>query len=173
MTLPEFQIASALDMRRSMGRFTTGVAVVTSGEGDAACGMTISSLTSISLDPAILMVSLTKGSRTTEMVDKTGRFSVSILGSRQEAVARHFATRGGKRFAGLDCEYGPFNLPMIKGALVQAECDVDNAHNVGDHRVVYGNVQNLRSREGSSLVFYSGKFGDFHDFGHHEMPWTY
>ncbi|EQM31820.1 flavin reductase family protein [Rhodococcus erythropolis] len=173
MTLPEFQIASALDMRRSMGRFTTGVAVVTSGEGDAACGMTISSLTSISLDPAILMVSLTQGSRTTDMVDKTGRFAVSILGSRQEAVARRFATRGGERFAGLDCEYGHFNLPMIKDALVQAECDVHSAHNVGDHRVVYGNVQNLRSREGSSLVFYSGKFGDFHDFGHHEMPWTY
>ncbi|MEU5848360.1 flavin reductase family protein [Saccharopolyspora shandongensis] len=173
MSLPAFQAANAVDMRTSMGRFTTGVAIVTSGSGDQACGMTISSLTSICLDPAILLISLTEGSRTTDMVTGTGRFAVSILGARQEAIARRFATRGGARFEGLDCEHGEFGLPMIKDALVQAECDVHSAHDVGDHQVVYGLVRNLRCREGAGLAFYSGRFGDFHDFGHEEMPWIF
>ncbi|MDA3623867.1 flavin reductase family protein [Saccharopolyspora oryzae] len=173
MALPAFQAANAADMRRSMGRFTTGVAIVTSGVGDSACGMTISSLTSICLDPAILLVSLTEGARTTGMVADTGRFAVSILAARQEAIARRFATRGGARFEGLDCEYGEYGVPMIEDALVQAECDVHSAHQVGDHAVFYGLVRNLRCREGTGLAFYSGRFGDFHDFGHDEMPWMF
>lgn len=173
MALPAFQAANAADMRRSMGRFTTGVAIVTSGVGDDACGMTISSLTSICLDPATLLVSLTEGSRTTDMVTETGLFTVSILGARQEAIARRFATRGGARFEGMDCEYGEYGIPMIQEALVHAECDVHSAHHVGDHQVFYGLVQNLRCREGTGLAFYSGRFGDFHDFGYEEMPWMF
>ncbi|KAA5828355.1 flavin reductase [Saccharopolyspora hirsuta] len=173
MALPAFRAPTAADMRRSMGRFTTGVAIVSSGGGDNACGMTISSLTSICLDPAILLVSLTEGSRTTGMVAATGRFAVSVLSSRQEAVARRFATRGGARFEGLDCEHGEFGVPLIADALVHAECDVRSAHDIGDHTVFYGQVRNLRCREGTGLVFYSGRFGDFHDFGHDEVPWVF
>ncbi|MBD0322503.1 MAG: flavin reductase family protein [Aldersonia sp.] len=63
---------------------------------------------------------------------------MSILGSRQEAVARHFATRGGTRLEHCDCEYGDAGLPLIKDALVQAECRVHSRHDVGDHRVFFG-----------------------------------
>ena len=107
------------------------------------------------------------------MVAETGRFTVSVLSSRQEAIARRFATRGGARFEGLDCEYGEFGMPMIPDSLVHAECEVHSAHTVGDHQVFYGLVHNLRCREGTGLVFYSGRFGDFHDFGHEEMPWVF
>lgn len=174
MALPAFQTSTASDMRRCMGRFTTGVAVVAAGDGDSCSGMTISSLTSISLDPAILMISLTEGSRTTDMVAGTGRFAVSILSSRQEAVARHFATRGGARFESCECDRGDtYGLPLIKDALVQAECHVHSWHDVGDHRVFFGQVDSLRYRDGTGLVFYSGRFGDFRDFGHDEMPWWF
>ncbi len=174
MALPAFRTSNPTDMRRSMGRFTTGVAIVTSGNEDDVCGMTISSLTSISLDPPILMVSLTEGGRTTDMVSATGRFAISILSCRQEAIARHFATRGGARFRDfIVCEYGEYKMPMIKDALVQAECHVHSAHDIGDHRVFFGEVENLRFRDGNGLVFYSGRFGDFRDFGHDEMPWFY
>jgi flavin reductase (DIM6/NTAB) family NADH-FMN oxidoreductase RutF len=174
VALPAFNAATAVDMRRSMGRFVTGVAVVSTGTSqDTWCAMTISSLTSISLDPAILMISLTHGSRTTDMVAASGRFTVSILNARQEAVARHFATRGGARFENIDCEFGPYGLPMVKDALVQAECRVHSSPEVGDHRVFFGEVENLRHRDGTGLVFNAGRFGDFHDFGHDEMPWWY
>ncbi len=173
MALPAFSAASPLEMRTAMGRFMTGVAIVSTGTPDDVCGMTISSLTSISLDPPILMISLNHGSRTTDMVSATRRFTVSILNARQEAVARHFATRGGSRFESIEYDTGEFGLPMIANALVQAECTVVQDPTVGDHQVFFGEVENLRCREGSGLVFNAGRFGDFHDFGHDEIPWWF
>lgn len=174
MTLPAFHAPTPTDMRRSMGRFTTGVAVVSADDGtDGPSGMTISSLTSISLEPAILLVSLTHGSRTTEALEAAGTFAVSILGSRQEALARRFATRGGARFEELPCDRSRSGLPLIKDALVQLECQVHSAHDIGDHRVFYGEVTDMRWRDGTGLVFYSGRFGNFHDFGHDEVPWHF
>lgn len=156
-----------------MGRLTSGVAVVSTGTPDNFQGMTISSLTSISLEPSILMISLTEGSRTTDLVGESGKFGISILSSRQEAVARHFATRGGSRFESVDCEYGSLEVPLIRDALVQAECVVHSWHDVGDHRVFYGLVGDIRFRDGTGILFSSGKFGEFHDFGHDEMPWLF
>lgn len=174
MTLSAFHRPTTSDMRRAMGRFTTGVAVVSADDGDGEpCGMTISSLTSISLDPAIVLVSLTHGSRTTDAVDARGRFAVSILSSRQEAVARRFATRGGARFEGLPSDRTGLGLPVVADALAHLECTVHSAHDIGDHRVFYGDVAELRWRDGTGLAFYSGRFGDFHDFGHDEVPWLY
>ena len=70
MALPKFEAPTATAMRRSMGRLSAGVCIVTAADPDGgACGMTISSMTSISLDPAILLVSLTHGSRTTDAVE--------------------------------------------------------------------------------------------------------
>lgn len=174
MTLPAFHCPTPQDMRRSMGRFTTGVAVVSTDDGSGdPCAMTISSLTSISLEPPILLVSLTHGSRTTDAVDRGGRFAVSVLGSRQEALARRFATRGGARFDGIPADYSRSGLPLIPDALAQLECRVHAAHDIGDHRVFYGEVTEMRWRDGTGLVFYSGRFGDFRDFGHDEVPWLY
>lgn len=173
MALSAFRPAEPLEMRGAMGRFLTGVAVISTGTEDDVCGMTISSLTSISLEPAILMISLNHGSRTTDMIAATRRFTVSVLNSRQEAVARHFATRGGSRFESIEFDTGEFGLPMIRNALVQAECSVVQDPHVGDHQVFFGKVENLRYREGSGLVFAAGRFGDFHDFGHDEIPWWF
>ncbi|WP_009473024.1 flavin reductase family protein [Rhodococcus sp. JVH1] len=117
MALTTFEAPTPTAMRRCMGRLIAGVCVVTADDAESgSCGMTISSMTSISLDPAILLVSLTHGSRTTDTVDKAGRFAVSILSARQEAIARRFATRGGARFEGLDCDTGDNGLPLIKDA---------------------------------------------------------
>lgn len=173
MALSKFEEPTAISMRQSMGRLSAGVCVVTADDGGNACGMTISSMTSISLEPAILMVSLTHGSRTTDAVEASGKFGVSILGAKQEAIARRFATRGGARFDGLDCDFGARGIPLIKDSLAQLECRVHSAHDIGDHRVFYGEVDALRCRDGSGLVFYSGRFGDFRDFGHDDVPWLF
>jgi flavin reductase (DIM6/NTAB) family NADH-FMN oxidoreductase RutF len=174
MALPTFGPATPAVMRSSMGRFVTGVAVVSTGTStETWCGMTISSLTSISLEPPILMISLTHGSRTTATVTDAQRFTVSILSARQEAVARHFATRGGARYENIEYDLGDYGLPMIKDALVQAECRVHSCPDIGDHRVFFGEVQNLRHRDGTGLIFNAGRFGDFHDFGHDQIPWWF
>ncbi|MCW4354131.1 flavin reductase family protein [Hoyosella sp. YIM 151337] len=174
MANPQFAAPTPMDLRSSMGRFTTGVAVVSADDGTGEpCGMTISSLGSISLDPPILLISLTHGSRTTDAVEHAGAFSVSVLSSRQEAIARRFATRGGARFEGMPFVTSPSGLPVIKDALAIFDCVVHSAHDIGDHRVFYGSIIDLQWRDGTGLAFYAGKFGDFHDFGHDEMPWLF
>ena len=169
----EFVVPDGLVMRRTMGRFLTGVAVVTTKSGDEMHGMTINSLTSISLEPPILMVSLTFGARTTDALLESGKFAVSILGAKQEAIARRFATRGGERFEGGEFEYTENGLPVVRDALSQADCAVVNQYEIGDHQVFFGQVTSCRDRNGHALAFNAGKFGSFHDFGHQEMPWSF
>ncbi|NKX53677.1 flavin reductase [Arthrobacter sp. E918] len=156
-----------------MGRFLTGVAVVTTRSGDELHGMTINSLTSISLDPPILMVSLTFGARTTDALLESGRFAISILGAKQEAIARKFATRGGERFEVGEFDYTDNGLPVVKDALSQADCTVVNQYEIGDHQVFFGQVTGCRDRNGAALAFNAGKFGSFHDFHHAELPWFF
>ncbi len=161
-------------MRHTMGRFLTGVAVVTTTDAAGAQhGMTISSLQSISLEPPILMIALNFGTRTGEALHESGRFAVSILGSKQEAIARRFAVRGGERFEGGEFDHVPSGVPAVHDALAQADCAVHAHHVVGDHDVFFGRVEATRYRPGTALAFLGGKFGDFRDFGHEELPWSF
>ncbi|MFL0713677.1 MAG: flavin reductase family protein [Microcella pacifica] len=168
-----FAAPDELIMRRTMGRFLTGVAVVTTRFDDESHGMTINSLTSISLKPPILMISLNFDTRTGEALLKSGKFAISILGAKQELIARRFAARGGERFADGEFDYTENGLPVVRGALSQADCTVVEQQIVGDHQLFFGEVTTCRDRDGSGLAFNAGKFGSFLDFGHEEVPWYF
>lgn len=158
-------------MRRTMGRFLSGVAVVTAEHKGERVGMTISSLTMISLEPPILMISLNLRTRTGEAVLDSGAFAISILGARQEAVARQFAQPGGVRFESGDFDTTDDGLPVIRDALAQAECSISKHERIGDHDVIFGSVRSTRYRDGDPLGFQSGRFGAFLDFHHDPAPW--
>lgn len=168
-----FAVPDGLAMRRTMGRFLTGVAVVTTEHEGEQYGMTINSLTSISLDPPILMISLNFNTRTGDAVLASGKFAISILGAKQEAVARQFAQRGGARFEAGEFDTTEGRLSVIAGALSQAECKVVHQYDIGDHQVFFGQVVACRDRDGEGLAFNAGKFGSFRDFNHDAMPWTF
>lgn len=163
-----------LAMRQAMGRFLTGVAVVSvvdaSGETH---GMTINSLTSISLDPPIVMIALNFDTRSGTAIKDSGRYAISILGARQEAVARYFAARGGDRFTEGEFDYTSGGIPVVKESLTQAECTVIRHEVVGDHDIFFGEVTECRDRDGEGLAFNSGKFGKFDDFGHSPLLWRF
>ncbi|GAA1412449.1 hypothetical protein AUR04nite_10360 [Glutamicibacter uratoxydans] len=174
MALPQtFAVPDPLAMRQAMGRFLTGVAVVTTEHEGEGSGMTINSLTSISLEPPILMVSLNFNTRTGDAIRDGGRFAISILGSKQEAVARQFATRGGARFEAGSFDATPDGLPVVSEALSQIECKVVHQYDIGDHQVFFGQVTASRDRDGSGLAFNAGKFGSFEDFNHERAPWLF
>lgn len=173
MSMGTFVEPDGLAMRRSMGRFLTGVAVVTAAHEGENVGMTINSLTSISLDPPILMISLNFNTRTGAVVLDSGRFAISILGAKQEAAARQFAVRGGARFESGDFDLTSGGLPVVRGALSQAECEVIEQYDIGDHQVFFGQVVSCRDRDGDGLAFNAGKFGAFHDFHHDAMQWMF
>lgn len=160
------------NLRRTMGRFTTGVAVVTTAD-EQPHGMTVNSLTSISLDPPLILVSLTAGARTTDAVDTSGEFAVSILSARQDQIAMRFAKRGENHFEGLSFEYGDHHLPIVPGALAHVECRVEQRITAGDHVLFIGRVTTTCDREGDPLVFHGGRFVDSDGHGPPAPPWYF
>ncbi|GAA1355985.1 flavin reductase family protein [Saccharothrix algeriensis] len=170
--IPATTPVDPLTMRRAMGRFATGVAVVTTRGADGAPhGMTVNSLTSVSLEPPLLLVCLTTGARSTDAVVSAGRFAVSILSSRQEHLALRFARRGEDHFAGLDVTHGRHRVPVIPDAFAHLECDVERHFTAGDHVVVIGHVRDACERDGEPLGFLRGRFSDVLDRGHAPAPW--
>lgn len=161
------------DLRRTMGRFVTGVAVVTAQAHGQAHGMTVNSLTAVSLTPPIVLVSLTTDSRTAAAVIDSQRFALSVLSARQEQIARRFSGRGEDHFAGLPLSFCRHSVPIVPDALAHIECDVSQVVEAGDHIVVFGLVDAVCHRDGAPLVFKAGRFGDYTDRGHEAVLWTF
>lgn len=164
---------SGSQFRQAMGRLVSGVGVVTAVDGGKPHGMTVSSLISVSLEPPLMLVSLTSGSRTAEAVGASGRFGVSILSTAQEMIARRFASPGADHFDGLPVRYGEHEVPIVPNALVHLECAVDQAVSAGDHLLVVGEVLRACQRDGDPLAFRAGLFGDFADRGHDPVLWGF
>lgn len=162
-----------LAMRQTMGRFATGVAIVTASLDGNPYGMTVNSLTSVSLRPPLLLVCLADGARSTTAITRSGRFAVNILSTRQEQLALRFARRGADHFAGLDISYGRHRVPIIPDAFAHLECDVERHFPAGDHVVVIGEVHEVCGRDGDALGFLGGRFSDIVDRGHQPLDWYF
>jgi flavin reductase (DIM6/NTAB) family NADH-FMN oxidoreductase RutF len=148
--------AAARELRNVMGRFATGVTVVTTTHRDTIHGMTANAFLSVSLRPPLVLVSLGR-CRMSEMLPRTGRYGVSVLASDQEQYAAHFA---GQRAADEDPRFVWENdLPLLEGALAHVGCRVVDVHPAGDHVLWIGEVEHLYHREGEPLLFYTGRFG--------------
>lgn len=162
-----------LVMRQTMGRFATGVAVITTEDEGQPHGMTVNSLTSVSLDPPLLLVCFNHGARSAEAVVSSRKFVVNILSRRQEAIALRFAARGEDHFGGLELEYAAHRVPVVPHALAHLECDVERVIEAGDHTVVIGAVIGASAREGDPLGFFGGKFSDITQDGHEPEHWFF
>lgn len=161
-------------MRRAMGRFLTGVAVVTTVDAAGTPrGMTVNSLTSVSLDPPLLLVCFTRSARTAAAIADSGRFAVSVLSARQETIARRFAAPTDDHFAELPADYGVHRVPVVPDALAHLECTVHRSLPAGDHTVVLGLVRRICDRDGQALAFLGGRFGDHTDRGQDPVPWFF
>jgi flavin reductase (DIM6/NTAB) family NADH-FMN oxidoreductase RutF len=148
--------AAARELRNVMGRFATGVTVVTTTHRDTIHGMTANAFLSVSLRPPLVLVSLGR-CRMSEMLPRTGRYGVSVLASDQEHFAAHFA---GQRASAVDPTFvWEHDLPLLDGALAHVGCRVVDVHPAGDHVLWIGEVEHLYHREGEPLLFYTGRFG--------------
>lgn len=142
-----------------MGAFTTGVALVTTRNNGIDLGMTVNSLTSVSLDPPLALVCLANGTRTLEGVRGRGQFAVSILGRHQRAMSRHFTLPLADRFAGLPFERDDAGVLVPVGRAGMLRCELSSVFPGGDHTIVVGRVTHVE-RDGDvwPLVFYSGGY---------------
>src|SRR4051795_10945150 len=152
-----FQRVDPGAMRRTLGRFATGVTVVTTASGGEVHAMTANAFTSVSLDPPLVLVSVDHRTRMHRLLPDTRRYGVSVLSSEQERVAQHFAGRP-LRDPGELFEWTG-DVPFVRGAIAHVGCSLHAEHEAGDHTLYLGLVEHLDSRPGEPLVFHAGAFG--------------
>lgn len=144
-------------LRRTMSTFATGVAVVTTQHDAELHGMTVNSVTSVSLRPPLVLVCLLEEARTTRALIKRGAFVLNFLSKHQDEISNLFAKPGEQRFVELSAPQA-MGLPYIPKALAHLYCVVDAIHPGGDHVIVVGRVERCDAREGAPLIFYRGKY---------------
>ena len=147
---------AAREFRKVMGRFATGVTVVTTVERETVHGMTANGFLSVSLRPPLVLVSLGR-CRMNEMLPRSGRYGVSVLSHDQHHFAAHFAAQ---RPSPVEPTFTWQNgLPLLQGALAHLVCRVVDVHRAGDHVLWIGEVEYLDHRDAEPLLFYTGRFG--------------
>jgi len=157
----------AIEYRRVVGRFATGVTVVTTVVDGEHHAMTCNSFTSVSLDPVLVLFCPEKIARFHDAVLSSGTWAVSVLGERQEPASRHFASRGRSiedQFAGVDHHLGPLTgAAVLEGSLASLECRTVSVADAGDHSVVIGAVLGLGvpDPDGAPLLYYEGRYRAF------------
>ena len=152
------------EFRQVMGRFATGVAVVTAMDEGEAVGLTIQSFTSLSLEPPLVCFAPGKSSSTWTRIRNSGSFCVNILGEDQEALCRAFATSGADKFDGVGYDESPESgSPRLHGTLAWVDCVIDVVHDAGDHDLCIGRVNALGVTESTAgpLLYYRSGFGRF------------
>jgi flavin reductase (DIM6/NTAB) family NADH-FMN oxidoreductase RutF/DNA-binding FadR family transcriptional regulator len=147
--------------REVISNFMSGVVVVTARHEDAIQGMTVSAISSLSLEPPMLVICLNRTARTQELVHLAGAFAVNILGEEQGHLADRFASKLDDRFAGVPHHPGLTGAPVLDGVLGVVESRVDETVTGGSHRVFLGRVVHAEAGEGTPLAYYRGKFGRF------------
>lgn len=155
-------MADELDPRRYrdvLGRFATGVAVITTAGPRGSGGMTANAVCSLSLEPLLLLVCFDESTRTLPLVRETRRFAVNVLHTGQEGLAAHFASKVPESEKLRDVpHHSEDGLPVLDEALAWAVCDLHELLPGGDHAIAIGGVTAVGHGEGDPLVWYRGAY---------------
>lgn len=152
------------EFRRVMGHFVTGVTVVTALDGQRPFGITVNALSSVSLDPPLVMVALDRRRFLTPIVRSAGRYAVNILSEDQQALSDCFAGArvepGREAFCGAAWHVGSTGLPLIDGAIATLECTVVETFSAGDHDLFIGRVDALANERDhpKPLLYYRRRY---------------
>ena len=148
------------DLRVAMRRWATGVTIVTAAHDGAASGMTVSSFTSVSLEPPQVLVTIERGTRTHDAISQSGAFAVSMLNEDQQAWSSRFggqADGDGDRFTGVATTTRATGSPILDAAMAFLDCKVVVAHEVATHTIFVGLVEasGVSDDAHRPLVYYS------------------
>ena len=158
-SIPRAAAPAARGLREALGRFATGVALVTAAPEGELTGLVVNSLTSVSLEPPLILFCASRSSITWSRMRRAGRFAVNVLGRDSEAFVARAAPPGADRFAGVAWTPGRGGAPLLTGALASLECEIAGEHPGGDHWIVVGRVDDVHlPPAGDPLVFFEGGF---------------
>jgi flavin reductase (DIM6/NTAB) family NADH-FMN oxidoreductase RutF len=143
--------------RRALGRFATGVTLVTAADGDGPLGLLVNAFTSVSLEPPLIAICPSRHSFTWSRIRRCGRFGVNVLAAEHADYVGHAAHPEADRFAGIDYELSQSGVPRIRSAIAFLECVPVSEQHAGDHWIVVARVQALvADRSRMPLVFSDG-----------------
>jgi flavin reductase (DIM6/NTAB) family NADH-FMN oxidoreductase RutF len=155
--------ADTLRFRQVIGHFATGVAIVTCYGDDGPTGLTTNAITSVSLEPLLLLVCFDNASRTLPAVREARRFAVNVLRAGQEDLARVFASKrvAREKFEAVT-HVEAHGVPVLDGALAWLACELTALHPAGDHTIGIGEITHMDADpDGEPLVWFRGDYGTF------------
>lgn len=160
-TLTQPRSVEAADFRQALSRLAAGVSIVTTVDRDGhKLGLTATAISSVSLDPPLVLACIDNRSRTIEAIEDGAQFIIHFLAEEQEALARQFASRSDDKFAGVDYEWSAGGAPRLTGALASVECVTYAWYPGGDHTILVGRVVDvqLSDADAGPLLYFRGQF---------------
>jgi flavin reductase (DIM6/NTAB) family NADH-FMN oxidoreductase RutF len=147
------------DFRRALGQFATGVTVVTARTPDGRkVGVTVNSFSSVSLDPPLVLWSLSRQAPSFADFTHATHFAVNVLAASQHHLSRQFSTPLPDKFSGVEFAEGPAGVPLLSGVNAHFICRNVRQYDGGDHLIFLGEVEDYKYSDGEPLVFHSGRY---------------
>jgi flavin reductase (DIM6/NTAB) family NADH-FMN oxidoreductase RutF len=147
MTATPLDLVTGADLRRAMGCWATGIAVITTSDGGSLAGLVSNSFTSISLDPPLVSWGVDKKSSSYETWVTTDNYAVHILSESHRDLVARFAAKGTDKFAGLDWEPGVLGSPIVADDAPRVECRLWQRVDAGDHVILIGEVVSISGQD--------------------------
>ena len=144
------------EFRSVMGCFVTGVTIVTATENNRSIGVTANSFSSVSLEPPLVLWSISKNSQKHPIMTRVKNYAVNILSKSQEEVAIRFSQYK-EPFSGLDFYYSGLGVPLIKNSVAILECEQHVVYDGGDHSIILGLVTSFNESKLDPLTFFRGR----------------
>ncbi len=151
---------SRQEFRSALGMFATGVTIVTATTAEGrAIGLTANSFNSVSLEPPLVLWSLSRAAASLPAFSTGSHYAINILAADQKLLAERFALKGADRWVGVEHRPGPSGAPLLAGAAATFECFNRSRYEEGDHVIFVGEVERCTWRSGATpLLFHGGRF---------------
>lgn len=149
--------------KQALGRFASGVTIVTAADGDRLSGLTVSAFSSVSLDPPLVLICINKQSSAVDTLRSGQVFAVNFLSDEQVALSNHFASRTTDKFSDSTYHLGSLGAPILEGCLAHLECSLVQEIDAGDHYVYIGQVESSDLDDTKRpLLYYHGRYETLH-----------
>ena len=151
------------ELRRALGSFVTGITIITTRDVDQRpVGVTVSSFSSLSLDPPIVLWCLAREARSANTFSAGESFAAHVLAHDQWPVAERFATPGAEKFAAVKWQWSDRALPLLAGCAAHFECTRDAVHEGGDHLIITGVIDHFAVSDIDPLAYRRGRYALTH-----------
>lgn len=148
------------EFRHALGRFASGVTVVTARDADGNLhGITVSAFCSVSLEPPLILICIDKNTGSHYALEQTDSFVVNILRDDQQYISDRFASHLPDKFEVVKYHSGIDDLPVLENVLANLECRLVNSHDSGDHTIFVGKIEKATVNDGKPLVYWRGNYG--------------